>query len=576
MKNYFKISILLFIALAYGGCNKQILELDSLTEPISSTFYSNEQELQLALTGAYNSLIRQDYGIAYQMGIDNGGSDIGVSRGGAWDRIGAGTHATSETTALSLYNFYYQGIARSNSVLQNMAPLKGVISEIKYSQIEAQALALRAYHYSYLTEFFGDVPYIDFVATNPSEGLIPRTAKATVVDKILADLQTASLSLPAKWTSGDLGRITKGVALGLRARVALYNGRYDEAASSAKAVMDMEGDAGYSLYPDYKALFQGAETAAEFMLVMPFKDQFITNTQQALGSRNSNSWSTMVPNQSIVDSYEATDGLPIDESPLYDPHFPFKNRDPRLDASIVLPQTIWANKVFETHPDSIILRSPTGANLGTNKDCRKIVIVAPFCGYIWKKNNIEATQKLSQQWNEFDFPLMRYAEILLIYAEAKIELGQIDATVLNAINRIRARAYGVDIANTGSYPAITTTDQTKLREIIRRERKVELANEGFRYFDIRRWKIAEKVMPAVQYGRILDPTIATKVPNIDADCFVSYAGIESQYDRNPQALFSNAQGRIFNKNRDYLLPIPQAEIDAYASKGVVLPQNPGY
>lgn len=576
MKNRYKLSILLFIALSFGGCNKQILELDSLTEPISATFYSNEQELQLALTGAYNVLIRQDYGIAYQIGMDNGGSDIGVSRGGAWDRIGAGSHATSESTAVSLYNYYYQGIARTNNVLQNMVHLKGVIPDNKYVQIEAQALTLRAYFYMYLTEFFGNVPYIDFVATNPSEGLIPRTAKATIVDKILADLQTASAALPAKWTSGDIGRITKGVALGLKARIALYNGRFADAASSAKAVMDMESEAGYSLYPDYKALFQGAENAAEFMLVMPFKDQFITNDQHALGSRNAGSWSTMIPNQSMVDSYEATDGLPIDESKVYDPHFPFKNRDPRLNASIVLPQTVWANWIFETHPDSTILRSPTGANIGSNKDCRKIVIVAPFCGYIWKKNNIEATQKLGQQWNEFDFPLMRYAEILLIYAEAKIELGQIDATVLTAINRIRARAYGTAVTNTTAYPAITTQDQAKLREVIRRERKVELANEGFRYIDIRRWKIAEKVMPVVQYGRILNTKTATKVPDIDADCFVSYAGIESQYDRNTQALFQNAQGRIFNKNRDYLLPIPQAEIDAYASKGVVLEQNPGY
>lgn len=577
MKNY-KISILLFIALFFGGCDKQILDLDSLSEPISSTFYSNEQELQLALTGAYNAIIRQDYGFAYQIGMDNGGSDIGLSRGGAFDRIGAGTQAASETTALSLYTYYYQGIARANSVLQNMPALKGVLSDASYSQIEAQALALRAFHYMYLTEFFGDVPYIEIVATNPADGLIPRTAKATVVDKILADLQKASASLPAKWASGDLGRITKGVALGLRARVALYNGRFAEAAASAKAVMDLEGEAGYSLFPNYKNLFQGGagETAAENMFMMPFKDQFITNDQHALGSRNAGSWSTMVPTQSMVDSYEAIDGLPIDESPLYDPHHPFANRDPRLDASIVLPRTVWANWIFETHPDSLILRSPTGANIGSNKDSRRIVIVAPFCGYIWKKNNIEATQKTGQQWNEVDFPIMRYAEILLTYAEAKIELNQIDAGVLNAINRIRARAYGVDVSNTAGYPAITVTDQTKLREIIRRERKVELANEGFRYFDIRRWKIAEKVMPVKLYGRILNPTTATGVPNIDADGFVSYAGIEAQYDLNPQALFSNAQGRIFNKNRDYLLPIPQAEVDTYAASGEVLPQNPGY
>ena len=225
------------------------------------------------------------------MGFDNGGSDIALSRGGAFDRIGAGTQAASESTAQSLYVYYYQGIARTNGVLQNMKALKSVIAETKYLQIEAQALALRAYYYHYLTEFFGDVPLIDFVATNPKEGLLPRTAKATVVDKMLEDLQTASLSLPAKWSGADLGRITKGAALGLRARIALYNGRFSEAAASAKAVMDAEAGAGYVLYPDYRNLFQGpGETSSEVMFVMPFKDAFITCTQQALGSRNSGAW----------------------------------------------------------------------------------------------------------------------------------------------------------------------------------------------------------------------------------------------------------------------------------------------
>ena len=93
-----------------------------------------------------------------------------------------------------------------------------------------------------------------------------------------------------------------------------------------------------------------------------------------------------------------------------------------------------------------------------------------------------------QPWSDQNFTLMRMAEILLIYAEAKIESNSIDATVLEAINRVRARAYGVDVTDTGNYPAITTTNQAELRKVIRRERKVELANEGFRLYDIRRWK----------------------------------------------------------------------------------------
>jgi hypothetical protein len=132
------------------------------------------------------------------------------------------------------------------------------------------------------------------------------------------------------------------------------------------------------------------------------------------------------------------------------------------------------------------------------------------------------------------------------------------------------------VADIGNYPEITTTDQAELRKIIRRERKVELANEGFRLFDIRRWRIAEKVMPVKIYGRILNEKTATLIPPIDDDGFVSYESVQSQYDLNTDARFPNAQNRLFNKNRDYLCPIPQAEIDTYAGFGVVLEQNPNY
>jgi hypothetical protein len=169
---------------------------------------------------------------------------------------------------------------------------------------------------------------------------------------------------------------------------------------------------------------------------------------------------------------------------------------------------------------------------------------------------------------------MRYAEVLLNYAEAKIELNEIDASVHEALNEVRARAYGVPVGDTGSYPAVTSMDQAFLRTLIKRERKVEFANEGFRLFDIRRWNIAEKVVPVTLYGRILDPENAQFIPSIDEDGFVSYAGIESQYDRNTDARFPNAN-RVFANPRDYLLPIPQAEIDTYRANGASITQNPG-
>ena len=342
MKNYNKIFILLLIVLIVGACDKQILDLHSLTQPVSSTFFTNENELELAITGTYNSLIRLDYGVHYQMAMDNGGSDIGISRGCGFDDLGAGSQSATTWTFQDIYSFYYTGIGRANNLLLNMKRAKNVVPEDRYLEIQAQALALRAYYYHYLTEFFGDVPYIDFIASSPKEGILQRTAKSTIADSMIADLQTASLSLPLTWS--DRGRITKGTALGLRARIALYNGRYAEAAASAKAVMDIEGTAGYSLYPDYEGLFQRAgEGCSEIMLSMPFKDGFLTSDYGVvIGSRNCGAYTVEAPTQSMVDSYEASDGLPIDESAIYKPSKTFENRDPRLKASIVTPQSVLA------------------------------------------------------------------------------------------------------------------------------------------------------------------------------------------------------------------------------------------
>lgn len=575
MKYYNKFLILLFTLLSITACDKQILDLESLTEPVDVTFFSTEQELELALTGTYNSLFRTDYGAAYQIGIDNSATDIGITRGCALDNLGAGTHSSTTGVFESLYSYYYRGIGRANNLLQNMERARDVVSEERYLQIQAQALVLRAYFYHYLTEFFGDVPYIDKVVTKPEDGLLPRTPKSEIASKLLADLQTAANNLPPTWP--EKGRITKAVALGLRARIALYNNLYTEAAASAQAVINIEQESGLSLYPDYEKLFQRAgEGCSEIMLVMPFKDGFSTSSCFPLGSRNAGSYTTIAPTQSMVDSYEASDGLPIDESAVYNPSKPFENRDPRLKASLVTPQSVWAGFIFESHPDSTTYRFVDGKLAGANKDCRKVAWPAAFCGYNWKKYNDEDSQKIKQMYSEIDFALMRYAEILLIYAEAKIESGSIDASVLNAINRIRARAYGVNVTDVDNYPEITTTDQAELRKIIRRERKVELANEGFRLFDIRRWRIAEKVMPVTIYGRILNEKTATLVPDIDDDGFVSYAGVESQYDLNTDQRFPNAQNRLFDKTRDYLCPIPQSEIDTYAGFGVVLEQNPNY
>ena len=568
----------LCLSTAISSCD--LLDLEPLNAPPASSFLSTENELDIAVNGAYRSLVKlMGYGSHMQICFDNGPTDIGIARiasaAGSLS-LGMGTFDPSDGENADYYKYFYSNIQQANFVLENIHNVQNRLSEERYNQYIGEILFLRAWSYQYLTELWGDVPYLDFVPQTPSEALLPRTKKSVIVDTMLDDLQKSADYLPVVWTGADNGRITKGTALGLKARIALYNSRWDVAAKAAKDVMDIEGLAGYALYPDYYHLFQRAgEGNAEAMLIAPSTDNFERSSfPNIFGSRNHGYNCVINPTQSLVDSYEAIDGLPIDESKVYSPKKPYENRDPRLKATLVTPGSVWVDLIYESHPDSAIVRKLNGSTQA-NTDSRSVIWAANFCGYLWKKYCDEESCAKRSATSEIDFMLMRYAEILLTYAEAKIELGEIDQTMLDAsINRVRARAYGKQVTDS-DYPRITTLEKSALRTIIKRERKVELANEGFRLFDIRRWKIAEKVMPVPCYGQMLDRANAgeTAIPQIDEDGFVSYAGIESLYDYNESA-FPNAF-RIW-KDRLYLNPIPQSEIDTYKGNGVVLDQNSGY
>jgi hypothetical protein len=582
MKKYHYFLILpLFMGLF--SCEDKMLNLDSLTAAVDETFFSNETELELALTGVYCATRIQVWdnynGIPSIVSIDNGATDIGVLRGANQTvfAFGAGVASPATIGWNKMYGQYTTAIQRANTLLHFMEKSRDVVSPERYREIWAQAIVLRAYIYNEFMELWGDVPYFDGMIKGPEDGLRARTPKSEIADHLLNDLNLAAEALPYKWDNTEKGRVTKGVALGLRARVALYNERWEDAIISAKAVIDEEARYGYSLHPDYYDLFQtGRQTSAEAMFVIPYAEGYESNQlTQAQGSWNRGAVAIYGPVQSLVDSYECTDGNTIDQSSVYDPKHPYDNRDPRLQASIITPGSNWAGIIFETHPDSLRYRNENGQNVGDNRDCITVFWAAPFAGYIWKKYTLENRQRELSTRDHFNFMLMRYAEILLIYAEAKIMDDDIDASTLTAINRIRARAYKTNVGATGTYPAVTTTNKAALMKIIRRERKVELANEGFRLFDIRRWRIAEKVMPVPMYGRPLNIATQTAIPTIDDDGFVSYEGIGNQYFLNSDARWLNAF-RTFNPARDYLFPIPQEEIDTYTRYGVELKQNPGY
>jgi hypothetical protein len=555
--------MVLLLGTIFTGC-QDLLNKNPSDQPSSIEFYSNEEELEMAVNGIYTVLWNfESRNLPIGAELDNT-TDIGFHRSGHVKTIAQGGHSSTNAIIAASWDRLYAGIGKVNTLLDNMTKAEENVSEEFYARIQAEARFLRAFCYFYLTELWGDVPLL---VTTPSldEAEMGRTPKSDVVEQIIADLDFAADNLPVSWSGNNEGRATQGAAYALKSRVALYNERYSVAASTAQQVMNLNE---YSLYPDYEELFQyEGEGNAEAIFTVPYqRGVHDHNIPFRMGTRNTGGVSTDVPSQFMIDSYIATDGLPIDESSVYDPTNPFENRDPRMDASIVRPQGTFGGYVFETHPDSSETWFIDGDDSTRVQNEDVTNPFATFTGYTWRKYTDPEDLPTYRTESSLDWMYIRFGEVLLNYAEAKIENGDIDQSVLVAMNQVRARGFGVDPSQTGQYPAITTTNQSELRRIVRNERKVELALEGLRLFDIRRWGIAEEVKDGPLVGRPqgVYSTIPSP-PNIDDE--TGHPDYGSTLD-----LYRTPEPRTFNPDRHWLWPIPQHELDANDN----MTQNPGY
>ena len=489
--------------------------------------------------------------------------------------IGLGQHTSNTTMIRTIWTQSYIGIGRCNALLENMIKAKSVTTAAQYSRIEGEAKFLRAYYYGTLISLYGDVPLV--VKSIPTEeSYLARTPKAEVLNAIFSDLDSAAAKLPLSYTGTDIGRATKTSALAFKSRIALYNAKWDVAAAASKAVIDL----GYhALYPNYRNLFMYVgENSRESILAFDYKLTIRTNAApQNNQARNSSGFSGLIPTRALADSYECTDGLTIDKSTLYSTADPFKNRDPRMRQTLLGDGDTWFgaggitfNMTF--HPDSTTCSryTPTFAKIPNLEVTNAF---SSYSGFIMKKYLDPQDMAVPNQ-SELAFMLIRYAEVLLNYAEAKIELNQIDASVLDAINLVRARGYGVAATQTTLYPAIKTTNQVQLRAIVRRERKIELAGEGLRVFDIRRWNIAEKVMNGILFGKAMNKAIYYSLPKptLDINSSPDYTSFTSLLSVVGNFKIMD-NPRVFKPN-NLLWPIPQAELDVNKNPG--FNQNPGY
>ena len=542
--------LIIILSISLVSCNKNLDKLP-LNAPSSESFPTNKDELQTALVGCNNPLLQtfgeNPFAQVFEMFSDNAANrDLTPDK--MWGDPSGGYVAP-------IWNNLYVGISRCNFLLDNLDKARKNVDESVILNVGAQARYLRAYYYSLLTGFFGGVPYVTRTL-NLEEANVAKTSRENIVDSILNELSAIAPHLNQTNQPASM-EISRGAAWALQSRVALFNGKWQTAIDAAKKVIALE-NVEFSLNPNYGDICKLAgNNSKELIFSVHWNYNDITNIAPvSFKSRNAKGFNNRMPTQSLVDSYECIDGLPIDKSPLYNPQKPFQNRDPRLQLTIAVPGSVFCGYEYETHKDSLTCwnYNVTPAVRIANQDA--INPFASFSGFAWRKY-VDPAELDQANKSAISTVLIRYAEVLLNYAEAMIESNQIDNSVYDAINKVRERA---------QMPKITTgKTQKELRSIVRKERKVELAGEGLRYFDVIRWKIGEKVLNGPCYGRIPRGFLAS-APAIDENGTPDYTGVSNYKDMRV------IQVRIFDPSKNYLWPIPFIELQT--NKNLV--QNPNY
>lgn len=553
MKKIFEL-VFLAVPLLFSACELNREPESTITEDI---FWKTENDLIQACNFFYNN--STSYAIAlpgFAITEDNRSDD---TFGTTTNSISDGSRIAPQTSGD--WSNPYKVIRTANNILENASAM--TIDPAVLCKYKAEAKFFRAWSYFSLVSKYGDVPLIlKTLDIYDAELNMPRTAKETVIDTIYADLDYAAKYLNAadKVTSATYGRPTQSTALAFKSRVALYVGTHQKfhgygqpakhlqlAIDATEAVMNSKL---HSLYTakganSYYSLFhyEGEGLAnKENILVKIYGVDKANSIASHNNSRNMEQGYAS-PTRSLVESYLCIDGLPASKSPLANSELDansmstdiFENKDPRLNASIFKSgDANWLGAVGAVY-------KPTVNQIKTGFACKK---------YAEQQDWID-------QVSYIDRILIRYAEVLLNYAEAKFELNNsiTDEELDKSINLTRSRAGMPKLTN-----GFVTANVLDMREEIRRERRVELALEGFRYDDIIRWKIAEVVLPQTITGAKFFPS--------------EYANVKNpKLTTEGYFLVHDAAVRFFDPNKDYLYPVPIHEITQ--TNGAIT-QNPNW
>lgn len=499
------------IAMMIAGvaCNKDFLDRDPLKDPSSATFWTSDADVQAGLAGVYTRLQNDFFGyqrVFYDGLSDNAYVDPGYSfiPGLSVMTTGVVNSGVATGSALGLmYSTPYRIITSCNYFLDNVD--KAPITNAGKNAYKGEVRFIRALAYFDLVQNFSDVIIYDHFPSTLESAKIAKSSKEQVYDFIEQDLNFAITNLPnVKYN----GHAVKGSAQALLGRVLITEKKWSAA---VPVLQDIINSGIFGLSNDYAALFKTSGQAnANVNKEIIFSTQYFApnNIQRALNGMDMElgNYALLQPYQDLVNEYEMTNGkLITDAGSGYDPNSPYVNRDPRLDLTIRVPGEVWKN------PGTGVAFTPQNVS-STGYMMEKYVDLtrAPFAP------GTTPTQ------TDQDYIHLRYADVLLMYAEAKNEVSGPDASVYNAINQVRARP-GINMP-----PADQTryNTQATLRDFIRHERRVELALEGQRIFDLKRWNIAHIKLPTLK--------TPAGTPLVFEQKYYALPFLQYELDNNPQ------------------------------------------
>ena len=557
---YFKAFI--FLSLFLAGCRKglDLVPKDSISD---ITFWKTGDDFKLAATNLYNSL--GGFSVA-DLDLD---SDIAFDVPNA---VSNGTYLAPEKDSRWTDSYIY--IRRSNKIIEKAAELASADTEV--NRFVGEAKFFRAYNYWKLFRLFGGVPLITSVLDIDDEKLYtPRVTREEIADLIIKDLSEAAADLPLRSTlpGADFGRITKGAANALKARVALFEGTWEKSrgGANADAYLNIAIDAAqsvmnsseYSLFTSmgsqsYRYLFID-EGDGSFEGILDRLYQVKTHTQ---GIAPNVSDGHLLPTKKLADMYLCTDGLPITKSSLFQGYnqmqSEFGDRDPRMSMTMLVPGTLAPRFWYPDPVEAWPFYPQRNVNTG-------------YITYKYLSENEGSNGSPDNIGYGFSRHIIRYGEVLLIYAEATFEKsGAISDDDLNkSINLLRQRAGMPALTN-----SFVSTNNLDMRNEIRRERTIELALEGFRYDDLRRWKTAETELPKAVMGIKIIGTPWVNPIVVEGEDRNPYKDEywKNRTDANGFIVTEEASDRSFNPDKHYLLPLPTKEVLINPE----LEQNPGW